>query len=191
MKPLAEIVWQRLTGLMPGELKKAELPWLATPFQHLSLLANRRATMIVNRVRLFAFLFAVLTPMWIVVDFLVFASPLWWQLALMRVLASAAFASLVLFYQPRGNLLDAYRAMALLFLIPTLFYVASYNLMGAHELAGLSAAVSSGYAFLPFVLLAGLAIFPLTLIENLILASPILIAQIVVAGLRWPRVLTA
>lgn len=150
MKPLAEIVWQRLTGLMPGELKKAELPWLATPFQHLSLLANRRATMIVNRVRLFAFLFAVLTPMWIVVDFLVFASPLWWQLALMRVLASAAFASLVLFYQPRGNLLDAYRAMALLFLIPTLFYVASYNLMGAHELVRervLHAEDGTGYQF--------------------------------------------
>jgi hypothetical protein len=143
MKPLAEIVWQRLTGLMPGELKKAELPWLATPFQHLSLLANRRATMIVNRVRLFAFLFAMLTPMWIVVDFLVFPAPLWWQLALMRLLASAAFASLVLFYQPRGHLLDAYRAMALLFIIPTLFYMASYSLMGSHELTGLSAAVSS------------------------------------------------
>ncbi len=187
MNQLAEIIWQRLTGLMPGELKKTELPWLATPFQQLSLLANRRATMIVNRVRLFAFLFAVLTPMWIVVDFLVFKPPLWWQLALMRLSASAAFTCLVLFYRPRGNLLDAYRAMALLFAIPTLFYIASYSVLGSHELTGLSAAVSSGYAFLPFVLLAGLSIFPLTLIENLVLASPILVAQLVAAALRWPH----
>ncbi|MDP3844287.1 MAG: GGDEF domain-containing protein [Oxalobacteraceae bacterium] len=182
---IADIVWHRLTGLMPGELQQTELSWLATPHQHLSLLTRRRATMIVNRVRLFAFLFAVLTPLWSVVDLVVFPFPLWLDLALMRLLACAAFASLLLYYRPNGDLFDAYRAMALLFAIPTAFYVASYTLLGHYQLTGISAAIGAGYAFLPFVLLAGLAIFPLTLLENMVIASPILIAQGIAGSMRW------
>ena len=43
---LALIVWHRLTGLMPGELNKAELAWLLSPHFHLALLTRRRATMV-------------------------------------------------------------------------------------------------------------------------------------------------
>lgn len=191
MQRITDFIWHRLTGLMPGELKQTELSWLASPRPHLSLLARRRATMIVNRVRLFAFLFAVLTPLWSVVDLVVFPFPLWFNLALMRLLACAAFASLVLYYRPSGELLDAYRAMALLFAIPTAFYVASYLLLGHYQLDGVSAAIGAGYAFLPFVLLAGLAIFPLTLLENMVIASPILITHGIAGALRlatldWP-----
>lgn len=186
MNQPADQVWQRLTGIMPGELKQAELGWLATPLQHQMLLARRRATLIVNRVRLFAFLFAVLTPLWSVVDFVVFPFPLWINLALMRFAACAAFAGLLIYYRPSGNLFDAYRAMAILFAIPTVFYVASHTLLGSYQLSGLSAAIGAGYAFLPFVLLAGLSIFPLTLLESLVVASPILLAQLVAGYLSWP-----
>ncbi len=185
MSRIADIVWPRLTGLMPGELKYAELSWLVSPAPHLSLLTRRRATMIVNRVRLFAFLFAALTPLWSIVDLLVFPFPLWLDLALMRLFACGAFASLLLYYRPNGILLNAYRALALLFAIPTVFYVVSHALLGHYRLTGLSAAIGAGYAFLPFVLLAGLSIFPLTLLENIIIASPILIAQGVAGSLRW------
>lgn len=185
MKRISDMLRDRLNDLIPGELKPSELGWLALPHPHLSLLARRRATMIVNRVRLFAFLFAVLTPLWSIVDLVVFPFPLWLNLALMRLLASAVFASLLLYYRPNGNLFDAYRAMALLFAIPTAFYVSSYALLGSYQLTGMSAAIGAGYAFLPFVLLAGLSIFPLTLLENLIIASPILIAQGVSGLMRW------
>lgn len=186
MNRFTDVVWHRLTGLMPGELNQAEISWLAYPGQHLALLTRRRATLIVNRVRLFAFLFAVLTPIWSVVDFVVFPFPLWLNLALMRFAASAAFASLLLYYRPNGNLFDAYRAMALLFLIPTVFYVASHTFLGHYQLTGFSAAIAAGYAFLPFVLLAGLSIFPLTMLESLLIASPILLAQGVSGYLSWP-----
>ncbi|HJV53315.1 MAG TPA: GGDEF domain-containing protein [Noviherbaspirillum sp.] len=185
MNQIADQLWQRLTGIMPGELKQAELGWLASPLQHQTLLARRRATLIVNRVRLFAFLFAVLTPLWSVVDFVVFPFPLWINLALMRFAACAAFASLLVYYRPRGNLFDAYRAMALLFAIPTVFYVASRTLLGTYQLTGFSAAIGAGYAFLPFVLLAGLSIFPLTLLESVVVASPILLTQLVAGYLSW------
>jgi len=186
MNRLSELIWHRLTGLMPGELKESEMSWLLSPRQHLPLVTRRRATVIVNRVRLFAFLFAVLTPLWSVVDFVVFPFPLWLNLALMRFAACAAFTTLLVYYRPNGDLVDAYRAMGILFLIPTVFYVASHTLLSNFQLSGLSAAIGAGYAFLPFVLLAGLSIFPLTLAESLLVSSPILLAQGVSGYLRWP-----
>lgn len=185
MNQVTEMLWHRLTGLMPGELKQSELGWLFSPHRHLSLLARRRATLIVNRVRLFAFLFAVLTPMWSIIDFIVFPFPLWGQLAFMRFAASAAFASLLVYYRSNGDLFNAYRAMALLFAIPTVFYVASHTLLTHYQLTGMSAAIGAGYAFLPFVLLGGLAVFPLAIAESFVVASPILICQAVSGYLRW------
>lgn len=185
MQRIATRAWHRLANLMPEELKQAELGWLASPHRHQPLLARRRATMIINRVRLFALLFAILTPLWSVIDLLVFPFPLWLGLALLRLLVSAAFVLLLLYCRPSGNLFDAYRALALLFVIPTVFYVASYTLLNHYQLSGISAAIGAGYAFLPFVLLAGLSIFPLTLLENLVIASPLLLAQIFAGSLRW------
>lgn len=170
---------------MPGELDEGELGLLASPYGHMSLLTRRRASLIVNRVRLFAFLFAVLTPLWSIVDFVVFPFPLWRELALMRFAASIAFAFLVICYRSNGDLFDAYRAIALLFAIPTIFYVASHTLLTFYQLSGISAAIGAGYAFLPFVLLGGLSIFPLTLLETFVVASPILICQAVSGYLRW------
>ncbi len=185
MSQLTDALWHRLTGLMPGELKKAELAWLLYPGQHLTLLANRRATMVVNRVRLFAFLFAVLTPLWSIVDFIVFPSQLWITLMVMRLLACGAFASLVVHYRPSGDLFDAYRAMLILFAIPTVFYISSYFVLATYQLTGLSAAIAAGYTFLPFVLLAGLSIFPLTMLENIIIATPILLTQGIAGYYTW------
>ncbi len=185
MSRVAHIVWTKLTGLMPGELNRSELVWLLSPHAHFSLLARRRATMIVNRVRLFAFLFAVLTPLWTLIDYFAFPYPLWFSLAALRLSASFAFALVVIGYRPSGSIPDAYRAMALLFAVPTVFYVASHQLLAGHQLAGMSAAIATGYAFLPFVLLAGLAIFPLTFVENVLIASPILCAQALSGYMRW------
>lgn len=185
IKRMADSVWQRVAKLLSGELHQSELIWLVSPHQHMALLKRRRAIMIVNRVRLFALLFAVLTPLWSVVDLVVFPFPLWFNLAFMRLIACGAFASLLLNYRPTGELFDAYRAMALLFAIPTVFYVASFTVLNHYQLTGISAAIGAGYAFLPFVLLAGLSVFPLTLVENLAIASPILVAQALAGSLRW------
>ena len=169
----------------PDELKTGELWQLLSPRQHPLLLSQRRATMIVNRVRLFAMLFAVLTPLWGIIDIMVFSPELWIQLAVLRLFTSLAFATLLVLYRPSSSLLDAYRAMAILFIIPTLFYIASRSLLSGHQLNDLSAAVATGYAFLPFVLMAGLAIFPLSLIENALLASILLVAQGLAGYLSW------
>ncbi len=185
MSKILNFISQRLTSLLPDELKTRELWQLLSPRQHTLLLSQRRATMIVNRVRLFAMLFAVLTPLWGIIDIMVFSSDLWIKLAILRLLTSVAFAALLLLYRPTGSLLDAYRAMAILFIIPTLFYIASHSLLSGHQLNNLSAAVATGYAFLPFVLMAGLAIFPLSLAENALLVSILLVAQGLAGYLSW------
>ncbi|MBS1191394.1 MAG: diguanylate cyclase protein [Rhodocyclaceae bacterium] len=185
MGRIAHRVWIHLAGLMPGEIQSSEMIWLLSPRCHFSPLTRRRASMIVNRVRLFAFLFAVLTPLWSLVDYFVFPFPLWFALAALRLVTSGAFAALVLYASPSGSLAAAYRAMILLFIIPTAFFVVSHETLAAYELTGLSAAMGAGYAFLPFVLLAGLSIFPLTLAESLVMVSPMLVMQAMPGLLHW------
>lgn len=185
MRLLMDVIWNRLAGLMPGELNRNEMSWLLTPHSHLGLLTRRRATMIINRVRLFAFLFAFLTPMWSVADYMVFPFSLWAALAVMRGLTCIAFVCLLYYYQPPDDLFGAYRAMSILFAIPTVFFVASHIALASYNLDGISAAIGAGYAFLPFVLLAGLAIFPLAMVEVIAFASPILIAQTIAGIMSW------
>jgi hypothetical protein len=147
MPSFVDLLLSRLASLLPSELKSDEFMKLVIPHRHSMLLSQRRATLIVNRVRMFAFLFAVLTPVWGIIDVMVFSYPLWLGLATFRLLACAAFVCLLLFYRPSGNLFDAYRAVVLLFAIPTLFYIASHTLLGGYQLTQLSAVVATGYAF--------------------------------------------
>lgn len=182
---------QRLAGLMPNELGTQDLALLLSPRAHIALLRRRRAQMIVNRVRLMAFLFAILTPLWSIIDFLFFPLPLWSTLALMRLVAGGAFALLAFYWRPDRHMADAYRALAMLFAIPGLFYLGTQEAMIYYQLRGLSEAIKAGYAFLPFVLLAGISIFPLTLSESLLVALPLLVAQafsglFIGPMLEWP-----
>lgn len=179
-------LFRQIMALMPGELLPSDLAGLLRPGGHDSLLNLRRSAMIVNRVRLVAFLFAVLTPLWSLVDFLFFPYPLWFALAAMRLLASVAFAFVVAVCRPGRGMLQAYFALALLFSIPTVFYLGTDAVLANYELEGVSGAVRAGYAFLPFILLAGLAVFPLTVAEHLALAGPILLAQALSLFLSGP-----
>jgi len=164
---------------MPGEIEPDEWLWLLGPRHHPPLLTSRRAVMITNRVRLFALLFAICTPLWIIADYFTFPPAVFEALASLRLAATAAFVWVVLRMEPKGTRANAYRAMALMFVIPTVFYVLSHMAIGDAEMGGLTGALAAGYAFLPFVLLCGLAIFPLSLLENLCFSSPILLAHLI------------
>lgn len=185
---LTQKLSQWLLGMLPGELEPNEIIWLVNPRLHMPLIVHRRALMILNRVRLFASLFTVLTPLWIIVDALSLPTSLWLRLAVLRLMATCAFAALVVVLPHNGRLLHAYRAMAALFAIPTAFYLVSHLLLAQWHLDGFAAAVSTGYAFLPFVLLAGLAIFPLTISETLVTALTVLGVSILAFVYDWSEV---
>lgn len=185
MPAFTDALRHRLSSLLPAEIDSSARLKLLTPFQHPMLISRHRAGLIVDRVRLFALLFAVLTPLWGIIDFIAFPFPLWAQLLGLRALVCLAFFSLLLFYRGQEHMTDAYLAMFILFAIPTLFYVGSHTLLAHYQLADMPAAVAAGYAFLPFVLMAGLALFPLTLLENTLVAIVLLLAQGIAGYLNW------
>ncbi len=157
------------------------LSCLAYPAAHPPLLSRRRAEMIISRVRLVAAMFALLTPLWIIVDLVVFALPLSLMLATGRVIASVAFGALALSYGSSHRMTDAYRALGIMFAIPTLFFIFSHMLLTHFQNEGAAAVIAAGYAFLPFVMVAGLSVFPLTALEGILFATPVLMAEALVA----------
>ena len=179
-------IWHHAWVSVLVEMSKQEISWLLHARGHIPLLEKRRATMIVSRVRLVAGLFALLTPLWIIVDIAAFPREVWLPLVIARIAATVAFALITLLALRMHHIRDAYRGLALLFAVPTAFFLFSYQHMSQFELHGMQLAFSTGYAFLPFVMLAGLSIFPLTLLENIAFISPLLIMQIIAGLMRLP-----
>lgn len=161
-----------------SELPREEVLWLIFPGRHMALLSTRRAAMILSRVRLIALLFAVLTPLFIIPDLLMLPWPVSGQLALGRIAASLAFIMLMFSFQNTQRMRDAYLALAIMFAIPTLFFVFSYALLTQTKLDGIAATISAIYAFLPLIMVAGLSMFPLTATEGAVFAAPVLLAEI-------------
>ncbi len=149
------------------------------------LLATQRAEMILNRVRFIALFFAVLTSIWVAVDVLLLPWPVWGQLALGRLISSLAFLLLGYAFRHSNRIRDAYVALIALFAIPTAFYIFSYALLDSLQLDTLSSVLSAIYAFLPFIILAGLGIFPLTALEGVVFSMPVLLAETVAGTLGY------
>jgi len=182
MKPQPQPIIQGIFS----ELSREELLWLLVPGKHMTLLSTRRATMILSRVRLIALLFAVLTVLFIIPDLLLLPWPVSGQLALGRIASSLAFIGLLFSFRSARRMRDAYLALAIMFAIPTLFFVVSYALLAQVQMSasGLAPTITAVYAFLPLIMVAGLSMFPLTAIEGAIFASPVLIAEIASGFMR-------
>jgi len=167
---------QRILGESNTDLRGLLFPWYQS-----ELISSHRAALIISRVRLIAAAFALLSPTWIVLDIIFFPAAMCIKLAIGRLVASGAFAVLSLLYQKSDRMKDAYLALAMMFLIPTLFFWYSHFLFATIplELTGLSASLVAGYAFLPFIMAVGLGVFPLTALEGLAFASPALMVELV------------
>ncbi|HYG90887.1 MAG TPA: diguanylate cyclase [Azospirillum sp.] len=163
---------------MSGDLSFEQLHDLMHPGGHTPIIQRRRAVLIHSRVRMVAATFAVLTPLWIVIDVFIFEWPLWGWLALLRVVASAAFGALALGYRISDDMGSAWRGLALLLAVPTVFFLLSHPMLNERDIIGFAGALSAGYAFLPFVMVAGLSVFPLTALEGLLFALPLLSAHL-------------
>lgn len=166
-------------------LKLEQLSWLEikrliVATSHSALVRHQRAAVIIARVRLVALLFSILVPLWIVIDALFLEWPTWGFLAAARVGAGLAFAALALSLRNRKEKSSAYLALLLLLGIPAAFYLFTQGLLGAIPVSGsIAEGLAFTYAFLPFAMVAGLAIFPLTVFEGGFFA--VLIVAIVAA----------
>jgi diguanylate cyclase (GGDEF)-like protein len=167
-----------------ADISGEPLAFLLRPAAHPPLLVRYRAEMIISRMRLVSAMFAVLTPLWIVVDFVVFDFPLSILLAGARLATTLAFVILALSYRESPHIKDAYRALAFMFVIPTSFFIFSHLLLADLESTGSAAVIAAGYAFLPFVLVAGLSVFPLTALEGIVFSMPVLFSSALVAVIQ-------
>ncbi len=142
------------------------------------ILDRHRARAIARRVRALAPLFAVLTLAWTAVDAVAFDRATLARLVVLRVAASGAFALLAWRCGPRiAGLRQAESCVGMLFAIPALLYLASSHVLAGVAQTGLAPTAASLYAFVPFVLAAGVAAFPLTPVESAALATIALLAE--------------
>lgn len=169
---------ERAFQAVSGDLSFGQIHNLVHPRGHEPLIQRRRAVLIHSRVRMVAAAFAVLTPLWIVIDLVIFPWPEWGWLAGLRLVASAAFAGLALGVRTSDDQRLAWRGLGLLLAVPLLFFVISHPILNRDGMGGAASAVAAGYAFLPFVMVAGISVFPLTAVEGLILATPMLAAHL-------------
>ncbi len=123
-----------------------------------------RAEYITLRMRLLAFIFAVLAPLWIPIDYFVMDSATFNRMLLLRLGFAAAFLLLSRWGSEPHNLRLARLRILLFIAIPGIFFLLSHLLldMGIKENG-----VLAGYDFLPFLIMALLGVVPLTLLEGL------------------------
>lgn len=170
--------WQAIVEniIGPSRLSLANARALLRPGVRSPQVQRHMAAIIVARVQLVAALFAVLVPLFAVVDFMVFDSAAAAWMVLLRLVAAAVFAALA---WPRELSAAApYRQAMLmllaLLLIPPTFHLFSVGVLG--RVAGNEAQrlLMHLYDYLPTIVLGGLAMFPLTALESALLAIPVI-----------------
>ena len=165
-----------------GDLTSAEFLGLLFNTGQSPLVKRRRALVIVSRVRMVALVFALLTPLWIPVDLLIFPRELGVSLAVMRILATLGFGALAFSFRRSESVAMAHLALACLLAVPTAFYAVSSPILTSFALIEpAQQAIAAGYAFLPFVMVAGLSVFPITALEGVVLSVPLWLVKLVVA----------
>lgn len=167
-----------LNWLLSNEYRPGRLRHLLWPHAHPALIAIRRNALILSRIRALASVFAVLTVLWIPLDLLTLPAHVAAILAVIRVLACAAFFSLVAMTHRKQTLWLAYRSLAVLYAIPTVFYFASLVLLRTPGLGPYAQIALEVYWALPVVAMAGLGVFPLTVLENTAFSMPILMGEV-------------
>lgn len=162
--------------LAPFEVTPEQLFNLLSPLGHSTHIRRHVAAVSLSRVRFVSALFAVLVPTFAIVDILVFP---WEQarwLAALRLLSAAVFVALA---WPRevSSTHPSRQAAGCLFcmlIVPPLFYLLTLQVIDPATLEGLPAVVAQLYAFMPTIVLGGLAIFPLTALEVVAFSLPAL-----------------
>ena len=134
-----------------------------------------RAGTVFRRVRILALAFALAAPLWLPLD--------WWFLdgdrfrafSGLRLGWTAAFLGLALWAAGRHRLGLMRLRLAVLVAVPVGFYVGSRVILGGGAPAD---GVLMGYAFLPLLMAALLAIFPLTVGEGLVCLAALIAAVV-------------
>lgn len=142
-----------------------------------------RSELLILRVRLFAALFGLASPVWIPVDRWLLPDGILGSMMALRVVAGLALLLLALL--PARPTLWAARLRALLLLLITLLFYLTVEILAG---ATYTTPALIGYTALPLLLVAILALLPLTLIESVVLQ--LLVGATVIVTHLWLGELT-
>ena len=156
-------------GLSPDDLG-----YLYTCTKHSAYLERHRASVVSDRVRAISLLFSLAIIMWIPADVLLLERPVAVELTLLRVGTAAAFLLLALTGKSSTDNAFVRLRLILMLLLPCAFYGYVQQQVPAASAEGMAGILIGIYEFMPFMILAGLALFPLTLRESLSLGVLIL-----------------
>ncbi len=145
---------------------------------HPDYISKHRGLLIIERVHFFAAIFAILMTLWLIIDYLVFPIELFMPIAFIRFISALLFAYLSWPHNVEKPL-SSYRISLALFLLnlPATFLGSAYFLAGI-PLDSSSQILVKIYALLPYMSVAGLALFPLTLLETLAFSIPLSLVSI-------------
>ena len=164
----------------PSRLSGFQVMALLHPFGRSIHLRRHAASVIIARVQLISALFALLVPLWSLVDLLVFPAATAGSMFILRLASSAVFV--ILAWPRELSAISPYRQAAtmllLMLMVPPIFYVLSLHIIDPLHLDQTQRLVAQLYTFMPTVVLGGLAIFPLTALETLLFSLPVLLTAI-------------
>ncbi|MEH6825901.1 MAG: diguanylate cyclase [Motiliproteus sp.] len=156
-----------------------QFPWLAALAErgllrqllsrraHVFGFSGARAHYINSRVRLLALLFAVLTPLWIPVDYFLLERDQFLLMSIVRLLFSMGLLMLSAVPEAGVRLFQARRRLVVLMVLPTLFHLLTQSILKDAA----SSELLLCYSFLPFLIIVMHCIFPLALTEGIGLAA--------------------
>jgi diguanylate cyclase (GGDEF)-like protein len=147
-----QVTWRETADLV--------IPWRHSPYVH-----RHRAALIISRIQVIAAIFAILIPLWIIVDALAFDRWVWTAIAPLRLASAALCLALVWPRRINDPRPAAVIMLICLLIMPPLFYLISVPIIAHASPDGISGFVRNLYEFLPYTVVAGLSIFPLTALE--------------------------
>ncbi|MDO8606316.1 MAG: GGDEF domain-containing protein [Phaeospirillum sp.] len=145
---------------------------LLVPLRHSPHIRRHAASVIISRIQLVAALFAVMVPLWSIIDWFVFPWPQWALMTTLRIGSAVVFFLLAWPWQISKTRLQADSMLMALLLVPPVFYVLSIGITAELQVTGTALLVTKLYALMPNIVLAGLAIFPLTAFEVALFSAP-------------------
>ncbi len=157
---------KRVTPGLMEWLRRTNFSDLVSNEAHSRDFNGSRAEFIYMRVRLLAFVFALLAFLWIPVDLYIVPKESLGAILSLRLAYSGLFLVLGMLASNAQKLHYAQLRLTAFVLIPCIFYVCSRLVLSGETGEGVV-----GYSFLPYLTVVLLAIFPLTLMEGISFAS--------------------
>ncbi len=148
---------------------------LVSRHNHSTDFNGSRADYIHARVRILAILFGILTPLWVPIDYVVLGSESIFPILVLRIISAVLMFTIGFAHFQRHSLEIAYLRLFALITVLDLFYVGVRLQLGG----GIADGALIGYTFIPFLVVALLAVFPLALVEGLVLSLFVMFTHLI------------